>query len=200
MSGRPRIVAIAGGSASGKSTLSAALVDQLGDRAGLILHDRYYRSPPAETEVSTWNFDHPDSLDTPLLVAHLDALRDGRAVDVPRYDFAQHCRAGGTDRVMPAPLIVVEGILVLADADLRARCDVSIFVDTAADIRLARRIRRDVLERGREPLGILERYLSMVRPMHEAYVEPSKRHADLIIDGTDALATLVGGVRTFLQV
>jgi len=195
-----RIIAIAGGSASGKSTLSSALVGQLGDEAALILHDRYYRDPPAEADRARWNFDHPDSLETELLVSHLDQLRAGEAVGLPRYDFTTHGRAPGVDTVAPAPLIVVEGILVLADPALRARFDGTVFVDTPSDVRLARRLRRDVAERGRDPLGILDRYLAMVRPMHEAYVEPSKRHADLIVDGTDELASLVRGVRAFLRV
>lgn len=178
------ILGIAGGTASGKTTLSRALDVHLGDRAAVIVHDRYYRTPPAEIPPSRWNYDHPDALETPLLLDHLQALREGRAVALPRYDFANHRRASGSDSIEPRPILIVEGILVLADGRLRRAMDLRVFVECAADLRLMRRLRRDVAERGRDPMGVLDQYEQTVRPMHETFVQPSAVHADLVIDGT----------------
>lgn len=185
----PRIVAIAGGSASGKSTLSRALATALGDRVSVLLHDRYYRTVPID-QVEHWNYDHPDALDTGLLVQHLDRLRQGHAVDAPRYSFSGHCRVG-TDRIEARPVVLVEGILVLASADVRARADLSLYVDAPPDIRLARRVLRDVVERDRQAEQVIHRYLASVRPMHEAFVEPSRTWADHIVDGTRSLDLLL---------
>ncbi|MFK7926659.1 MAG: uridine kinase [Myxococcota bacterium] len=191
MSLAPRVVLIAGGSASGKSTVSRALMRGLGPRGALLLHDRYYKTPPAGSDLASWNFDHPDSLDTELLVAHVDALLAGQTVQLPRYDFSRHDRAEGTDPVAPTEYIVVEGILVLTSEALRGRAHHRVFVDAPADVRLARRLRRDVAERGRAPLGVLDQYLATVRPMHQAFVEPSRHYADVVLDGTLAVDQLV---------
>ncbi len=193
-----RVIGIGGGTASGKSTLSRALVARLGDRAALLLHDRYYRDPPEGVDPAAWNYDHPDALETGLLVAHLDGLRQGQAVEVPRYDFSRHARAVGRERLEPRDVVVVEGILVLADERLRARMDLTVFVDTPADLRLARRLRRDVAERGRQPLGVIEQYLATVRPMHERHVAPSREQAAVVLDGTRPVGELVDAVLAWL--
>jgi uridine kinase len=144
-----------------------------------VAHDRYYRDGDAGT-----NFDHPDALDTGLLVRHVDALRAGESVALPDYEFATHRRRAERETVHPTPVIVVEGILVLVDEALRARFDLAVYVEAPADIRLIRRIRRDVRERGRTHDDVLRQYLESVRPMHEAWVAPSAAHAQLVLDGT----------------
>jgi uridine kinase len=148
-----------------------------------IEHDAYYRdlSHLSYEERSRVNFDHPDSLDNELFAAHLDALREGRAIEKPRYDFARHVREAATAPMQPTPIIVVEGILVLALEQIRRRLDVKLYVDTDADIRLMRRVRRDMEHRGRTFAQIRAQYYETVRPMHIAFVEPSKRFADVII-------------------
>ena len=180
MSARPFVVGIAGGTASGKTTLAERAAARVG--AALVTHDRYYFDADAST-----NFDHPDSLDTAGLAAHLDALREGRPVDLPVYDFATHRRAPRTERLAPRPLVFVEGILVLSSAELRRRFDLTVFVYAAADVRLIRRVRRDIAERGRDLESVLSQYLATVRPMHETYVEPSAAHAALVLDGEGPL-------------
>lgn len=176
MSRRPFVVGIAGGTASGKTTLAQLACERIG--AALLTHDRYYRDADAST-----NFDHPDALETPRLVADLDRLRDGHPVDLPIYDFPTHRRVAATDRLVPGPILVVEGILVLSDPALRARFDLCVFMEAAADVRLIRRLRRDIAERGRSLECVLAQYLATVRPMHEAYVQPSAAHAALVLDG-----------------
>lgn len=178
------LIGVAGGSGSGKTTIAHAIVDALPSTdVALLEHDAYYRdlshlSYEARCEI---NFDHPDSLDNSLFVSHLDALRNGHAIDKPRYDFATHQRRPDTCRIEPRAVIVVEGILVLALEAIRARLDVKLFVDTDPDIRLMRRIRRDLEHRGRTFAQIRQQYYDSVRPMHMAFVEPSKRSADVII-------------------
>lgn len=189
-----KVIGIAGGSASGKTTVSRALHERLGDQAALLLHDRYYRTPPPDVPAASWNYDHPDALETELLVAHVDALRRGQVAELPLYDFATHSRSPGVERVEPRPVLLVEGILVLADAALRERMDHTIFVHTPADVRLMRRLRRDVAERGRDPLGVLRQYEDTVRPMHARFVEPSRNYADLVLDGTQEVQNLVSAV------
>ncbi len=179
--GRPFIVGIAGGTASGKTTL--ARLASLRTGAALLTHDRYYRDAHPDT-----NFDHPDALDTAGLVADLDRLRAGLAVDLPIYDFATHKRLPTTDRLTPGPLLLVEGILVLAEPTLRARFDLCVYVEAAADLRLIRRVRRDITERGRDVESVLAQYLATVRPMHEAFVQPSAAHAALVLDGERPVA------------
>lgn len=182
--GRPVILGVAGGSGSGKTTVVRGLIDALGaDDVAVIHHDAYYRDashiPPEERREI--NFDHPDSLETELLIEHLNTLVRGRSVDVPVYDFANHVRTGRTERVDPRPVIILDGILILWDRSLRELMDVKLFVDADADVRLGRRLQRDMEERDRSPESVLTQYMRTVRPMHLEFVEPSKRYADLII-------------------
>jgi uridine kinase len=193
------VLGIAGGTGSGKTTVAEKLIAGLPrGTAVLIDHDSYYRDrsalPPAERE--RINFDHPDAIETELLESHLVALRAGRAVEVPQYDFREHARRRETRHVEPAPVVVVEGILVLCEERLRAQMDLKIYVDTDADVRLMRRMRRDMEQRGRTFAQVRDQYNDTVRPMHMAFVEPSKRFADLIIpeggENAAALDALVG--------
>jgi uridine kinase len=180
----PVIIGIAGGTGSGKTTVARAIYDRVGsDRIEWITHDSYYRNFDALSpeERAKINFDHPDSLESELLMRHLDALCKGSAVETPVYDFATHSRKAETQRVEPRRVIIVEGILVLAEPELRRRIDIKLFVDTPADIRFVRRLMRDIETRGRSLPSVVQQYLTTVRPMHEEFVEPSKRYADLII-------------------
>jgi uridine kinase len=192
---RPLVIGIGGGSGSGKTTIAEAVVSGLSGVA-LIQHDSYYRHQPhlSFSDRTRVNYDHPDSLETELLIKHLQSLKAGESIARPTYDFTLHLRADETEPVDPAPVLIVDGILVLADADLRAEFDLKIYVDTDPDIRLARRLRRDMDERGRSPASVIDQYLNTVRPMHLEFVEPSKRYADLIIpEGYNprAVATVV---------
>jgi uridine kinase len=178
------IIGVAGGTGSGKTTVARKLVDALpSGLATIIEHDSYYRDrsglPPEER--SALNYDHPDALESDLLAEHLRQLRAGSTVEVPIYDFRTHTRRSETRRVMPTAVVVVEGILTLAQPPVRDQLDIKIFVDTDADIRVFRRIRRDLEDRGRTFASVREQYYRSVRPMHNQYVEPSKRWADLII-------------------
>ncbi|MEE1356365.1 MAG: uridine kinase [Clostridia bacterium] len=177
------VIGIAGGSGSGKSAIAQKLKEQFGDSLTLICHDDYYRpqdklSPQERLKI---NYDHPDAFDTELLCRHLSQLRKGKAVDVPIYDYTTHTRSGKTKKAFPSDIIVVEGILIFENESLRSEFDIKIFVDTDADIRLVRRIRRDVKERGRSLDSVIEQYLCTVKPMHDSFVEPSKKKADIII-------------------
>jgi uridine kinase len=181
---KPFVLGIAGGSGSGKSTIARAILEALAPGAGVLVEqDHYYRPhshlEPEEREKV--NYDHPDSLEVELLAAHIDELRAGRAIERPTYDFSIHDRAPRGVFIEPAKVIVVEGILVLFEPRLRQRFDAKLFVDTDADIRLMRRIRRDLEHRGRSFAQIRKQYYESVRPMHMAFVEPSKRFADLIV-------------------
>lgn len=201
--GQPRalVVGVAGGTGSGKSTVARAVADALGDGAALLDMDAYYRDLPHLTpdERRQVNWDHPDSIDFDLLAADLDRLACGEAIAKPEYDFVTHLRRREHVRVEPREVIVVEGILLFVDPRVRAACDVKVFVDADADIRLIRRIRRDMIERGRPFEEILEQYLTTVRPMHLEFVEPSKRHADVILPqgghNTVAIEMLVANVQ-----
>jgi uridine kinase len=193
------VLGIAGGTGSGKTTVAQNVIAALPPGAAVLIDwDAYYRDrsalPRADREHI--NYDHPDAIETEFLVAHLVALRAGRAIDMPQYDYREHARRRETRRVEPAPVVVVEGILVLADEGLRAQMDLKIFVDTDADIRLMRRMRRDMEERGRTFAQVREQYSETVRPMHLAFVEPSKRFADLIVpeggQNQPALDAIVG--------
>ncbi|HEY0140624.1 MAG TPA: uridine kinase [Thermoanaerobaculia bacterium] len=180
----PVIIGIAGGTGSGKTTVARAIYDHVGrDRIEWISHDSYYRNFDALSpeERARINFDHPDSLETELLVRHLDVLGKGSSVEVPVYDFTTHTRKPETHHVEPRRVIIVEGILVLAEVDLRKRIDIKLFVDTPADLRFLRRLVRDIQSRGRSLDSVVDQYMNTVRPMHEEFVEPSKRYADLII-------------------
>ena len=181
---RPFMIGVAGGSSSGKTTISERLVEMTGaQHLSRIELDSYYLDRSDETleQRSQANYDHPDAFDWPLLNDHLAALANGANVSVPVYDYSQHNRSGETREVEPNRIVVVDGILVLYDRALRERFDLKIFVDTAADIRLIRRLQRDVAERGRTPDSVIEQYLTTVKPAHERFIEPSKRHADVII-------------------
>ncbi len=177
------VVGIAGATGSGKTTVASRLAAAVEGRVALLQHDSYYRDRPELTyeQRCELNFDHPQSLETELLVEHLGALRRGEPVAVPVYDFTTHRRSEETLKVAPSPVIVVEGILVLADARLREMFDIKLFVDTDADIRVFRRIRRDIEQRGRSFDSVRQQYYSSVRPMTLEFVEPSKRFADMII-------------------
>jgi uridine kinase len=193
------VLGIAGGTGSGKTTVAHNVIAALPAHAAVLIDsDAYYRDrsslPRADREHI--NYDHPDAIETEFLETHLVALRAGRAIEMPQYDYREHARRHETRRVEPAPVVVVEGILVLADERLRAQMDLKIFVDTDADIRLMRRMRRDMEERGRTFAQVRDQYSETVRPMHLAFVEPSKRFADLIVpeggENQPALDAIVG--------
>jgi len=180
----PVVIGIAGGSGSGKTTVLTRITDAFGsDQIAVLDHDAYYQDlaeyPPEERE--TFNFDHPDALETGLMREHLDILMQGEPIEKPIYDFTTHRRKEETETIEPRPVIIIEGILVLAEPELEEAMDIRIYVDTADDIRLMRRIRRDIQERGRSIDGVLRQYERTVRPMHIEFVEPSKRKADIII-------------------
>lgn len=184
MTTRSLLIGIAGGTGSGKTTVARQIADSLPPgHCSRVDHDSYYRDlsdVSMEKRVQV-NFDHPDSLENELLVRHLAALRRGETVQKPVYDFATHTRSVETTEVAPSPVVIVEGILVLADPKIREQLDIKVFVDTDADVRVFRRIRRDMAERGREFEEIRRQYYETVRPMHLEFVEPSRGHADLII-------------------
>lgn len=202
---RPLFIAIAGGSGSGKTTIARSVVDLVGRDAVVYLQqDAYYRDRPELTveERATINYDHPDSIETELLTEHLDALRAGEPIERPVYDFSTHARTAETYRIEPEPAVIVEGILVLADPRLRERFDVRVFIDTAPDVRLIRRLQRDIVERGRTLESVLDQYERTVRPMHYQFVEPSKRYADIIIPeglNTGAIGTVSSMIKHFLD-
>jgi uridine kinase len=177
------VVGIAGATGSGKTTVARRLTEALTKHVALLQHDSYYRDRPELTyeQRCDLNFDHPDALETTLLVEHIEELRAGRGVGVPIYDFTEHRRSVQTLAVAAAPVVIVEGILVLADERLRRLVDIKVFVDTDADLRVFRRIRRDIEKRGREFESIRKQYYATVRPMQLQFVEPSKRWADVII-------------------
>jgi len=181
---KPLVIGVAGGSGSGKTTVVRRIVESIGDGEVIVLeHDRYYRDRGdlRLEERAALNYDHPDSLETDLLVSHLETLRAGRSVDVPMYDFARYAREESTETVAPRRAVIVEGILIYTDAALRRLMDVKVFVDTDDDTRFIRRLQRDISERGRTVQSVIDQYLSTVKPMHLEFVEPSKRYADIII-------------------
>ncbi len=205
MSARPLIVGVAGGTGSGKTTVAKKLAAAMpAGRCVTIDHDAYYKDQSQLTfeERTHINYDHPASLDSWLLAEHLRELRAGRAVDVPIYDFANHTRAAEKRHIEPTPVIFVEGILVFVEEALRDQMDVKIFVDTDADIRVFRRIRRDLEQRGRTFQSVRDQYYRTVRPMHLQFVEPSKRWADLIVpEGGEnhvALDLIIGKLKNVL--
>jgi len=181
---KPCVLGVAGGTGSGKTTVARAILDAVGEeRIALIEQDSYYRDVDwrSETELLHHNFDHPSALDNELLVAHIAALKAGHPVEVPIYDFVRHRRTNRTRRIEPQPVIILEGILIFVEPALRDLLDFKIYVDTDADLRLIRRLGRDMSERGRTVQDVLRQYLETVRPMHLEFVEPSKRWADIII-------------------
>lgn len=192
------IVGIAGGTGAGKTTIAQHLMDALPPgQARLIPHDAYYRdrSDLSDAQRELLNFDHPEALDTKLLIEHLNHLRSGNTIHIPDYDFVSHTRKADWIQTPPAPVILVEGIMVLVDPRLRKLFDIKLFVDTQDDIRVLRRFNRDINERGRSFDSVRRQYLETVRPMHVEHVEPSRQHADLIIpeggDNTVALRVLI---------
>lgn len=178
------IIGICGGSGSGKTTVARKILEAVGEhRVAYLQHDSYYKDwghLPFE-ERRKINFDHPDALDTDLLIEHVEQLRAGRPIEQPVYDFTHHVRTSQVRRIEPRPVILIEGILIFENARLRQLMDLKIFVDTADDLRFIRRLQRDISERGRTVESVIEQYLEQVRPMHLEFVEPSKRYADIII-------------------
>jgi uridine kinase len=177
------VIGIAGGTGSGKTTLMKNLIQRFEDMVTVISHDNYYRRHDDMTyeERCQLNYDEPAALETDLMAAHLDQLRRGEAIDCPVYDFSQHNRSDETIRIVPKRVIIVEGILIFENQPLRDLMDIRIFVDTDADVRLCRRIKRDVNKRGRTLESVLTQYQTTVKPMHDKYVEPSKKYAHVII-------------------
>ena len=199
------VIGIAGGSGSGKTTLMNNLIARFGDVVTVLSHDNYYKRHddlPYE-ERTRINYDEPAALETDLMARHLDQLRRGESIQCPVYDFALHNRSNGTITVVPKQVIIVEGILIFEDAALRELMDVKIFVDTDADIRLCRRIKRDVNKRGRSLESVLTQYQQTVKPMHEKYVEPSKKFADLVVPeggkNQVALDMIIGRIQRHLD-
>ena len=199
------IIGIAGGTGSGKTTLMEKLVDRFGDVITVLSHDSYYRRLdhlPFEERCKV-NYDEPAALETELMLSHLEALRSGFAVECPVYDFAHHNRSQETVRLVPKKVIIVEGILIFENEALRNMMDIKIFVDTDADIRLCRRIKRDVRDRGRTIESVIAQYQQTIKPMHEKYVEPSKRHAHIVVleggKNQVALDMIVGHIQRHLE-
>ena len=199
------IIGIAGGTGSGKTTLIKNIVKSFGDVVTVLSHDNYYRRLDHLTmeQRRKVNYDEPAALETELMSTHLEALRAGFAIDCPVYDFAMHNRSDETVRIIPRKVIIVEGILIFENEALRNLMDIRIFVDTDADIRLCRRILRDVQERGRTLESVTEQYQTTVKPMHEKYVEPSKRFAHIVVpeggENTVALDMILGRIRRHLE-
>ena len=179
------IIGVAGGTGSGKTTLAKNIAAAFGDRVAVITHDSYYRQQNDKSyeERCKQNYDHPDAFETDLLCHHLEELSKGNSVDIPVYDYTVHNRSERTSRVEPRAVIILEGILIFSDKTLRDMMDLKIFVDTDADERILRRIMRDTEERGRSLDSVINQYLTTVKPMHDAFVEPYKRYADVIVPG-----------------
>ncbi len=199
-------IGVAGGTGSGKTTLAETLCSQLSSEiAVLIPYDSYYKHLPhlSFAERSQLNYDHPDAFETDLLVSHLEQLKAGKAIEMPTYDFTTHLRKGQTIPISPKSVVIVEGILILAEASLRQLLDIKVYVDTDADVRVLRRMLRDIAERGRTLESVYQQYLDTVKPMHDAFVEPSKRYADIIIPrgghNAVALGILLSRINQFLS-
>ena len=202
----PLVIGIAGGTGSGKTTVSNAIVERVGSHhIALLAHDSYYRdlSHLPFTERVKINFDHPNSLETELLIQHIVQLRQGEAIEIPVYDFKTHSRTTHTVHLEPCPIIIVEGILIFTEPELRKLFDIKVFVDTDADIRFIRRLERDINERGRSSVSVIHQYLSTVRPMHMEFVEPSRRFSDIIVPegglNVVALDMIVARIQTLLN-
>lgn len=202
----PLVVGIAGGTGSGKTTVANVIVERVGiKQIAYLPHDAYYKdlSGLPDPQKSMINFDHPDSLDTALLIEHIHQLKHWQEVNLPVYNFKTHSRTPKTRSILPKPVILVEGILIFVEPVLRQLFDVKIFVDTDPDIRFIRRLQRDIVERGRSTESVIQQYLSTVRPMHLEFVEPSKRYADVIIPegglNTVAMDMVVARIETLLH-
>ena len=199
------VIGIAGGTGSGKTTLMKNIVEAFGEDVTVLSHDNYYRRRDDLTyeERCRINYDEPAALETDLMTYHLELLRQGLGIDCPVYDFSQHNRSDETIRILPRKVIIVEGILIFADERLRDLMDIRIFVDTDADIRICRRIKRDVNKRGRSLESVIEQYQATVKPMHEKYVEPSKRFAHIVVPeggkNLIALDMILGRIRRHLR-
>ena len=199
------IIGIAGGTGSGKTTLMKRIVERFGNVVSVLSHDNYYRRLDhlAFEERCKVNYDEPQALETELMSQHLQLLRQGQAIDCPVYDFAQHNRSEDTVHIEPRQVIIVEGILIFENEALRDLMDIRIFVDTDADIRLCRRIKRDVNKRGRSMESVIEQYQTTVKPMHEKYVEPSKKYAHIVVPeggkNLVALDMIMGRIRRHLE-
>jgi len=200
------VIGIAGGSGSGKTTVTNKIVEKLDEKKVLVIqHDSYYRdiSTFGGIPASDINFDHPDSLETPLLIEHLKELKAGRSIDRPTYDFTTHTRKKEFKHIQPRQIIFLEGILIYVEKELRELIDTKIFVDTDADERFIRRLKRDILERGRSIDSVIHQYLSTVKPMHLQFVEPSKRWADIIIprggENEIAIDMVVAKIKTMID-
>lgn len=205
--GSPLVIGICGGTGSGKTTVANVILQRVGaQRLSFLPHDAYYRDQKSLplAERATINYDHPDSLETDLLVKHINQLKQGQAVEMPIYDFTTHSRTNRTVHVEPRQVILVEGILIFYEAALREMFDVKIYVDTDPDIRFIRRLQRDIIERGRTTESVIQQYLTTVRPMHMEFVEPSKRYADVIIPegGLNAVALdmVIARIESLLKV
>ena len=200
------VIGVAGGTGSGKSTLVKRLQEAFrNDDVATICHDFYYKAHPELTyeERTKLNYDHPDAFDTWLMVEHIKALKEGRSVDCPTYSFVEHNRTDQTTKVEPSKVIIVDGILIFENEELRNIMDIKVFVDTDADVRLARRILRDVRERGRSMESVITQYTTTVKPMHERFVEPSKRVADVIVPegghNNVAVDMIIGTIRKKIE-
>lgn len=199
------VIGIAGGSGSGKTTLMKNLIDKFGDVITVLSHDNYYKRHDelSYEERCKLNYDEPGAFDTSLMIYQLDQLRHGQAIDCPVYDFTVHNRSNETIRIVPERVIIVEGILIFESEPLRQLMDIKIFVDTDADVRLCRRIKRDVNKRGRSLESVLTQYQQTVKPMHEKYVEPTKKYADLVVPeggkNLVALELIEGRIRRHLE-
>lgn len=198
------VIGIAGGTGSGKTTLMKNLVKEFGDVITVLSHDNYYKrhDEMSYEERCKLNYDEPDAFDTSLMAYHLDCLRHGESIDCPVYDYTVHNRSNETVRITPSKVIIVEGILIFENKQLRDLMDIKLFVDTDADIRLCRRIKRDVNKRGRSLESVITQYQTTVKPMHEMYVEPSKKYANLVVleggKNIVALNMIIGHIRRHL--
>lgn len=200
------VIGIAGGTGSGKTTIADYILKSVGpEKISFLPHDAYYRELEgfSQEERAKYNFDHPSSLETELLIEHIKQLKTGETIQLPHYDFKTHTRTGNTTPITPHQILVIEGILIFAEPELRKLFDLLIYVDTDADIRFIRRLRRDIEERGRTTESVIQQYLQTVRPMHLEFVEPSKRYAHVIIPeggyNTVALDLIVARIQSMLQ-
>lgn len=199
------VIGIAGGTGSGKTTLMNRLIERFGAEVSVLSHDNYYKrhNELSYEQRCLLNYDEPDALETDLMARHLDRLRRGESIQCPVYDFTLHNRSDETVTIVPKKVIIVEGILIFTDKQLRELMDIRIFVDTDADVRLCRRIKRDVNKRGRTLESVLEQYQNTVKPMHEMYVEPSKKYADIVVPeggkNLVALDLIMGRIKRHLE-